>query len=115
MDAYLLRLGFTKSTTDPNLYIRLVKGEPIIILLYVEDLLITGVGNQIHECSQVWYQGSWDYALLLRTKSMEKAWWEYFGQGKYIIKILHMTTPMITNLKKLRSSKSIPVDPTFYR
>lgn len=46
------------------------------------------------------------------------------GQGKYIIKLLQkfgmvdskaMTTPMITNLKKLRSSYSSLVDPTSYR
>ena len=48
----------------------------------------------------------------------------YLGQGKYMIKLLHkfgmmdsksMTTPMITNLKKFRSSYSNLVDPTSYR
>ena len=48
----------------------------------------------------------------------------YLGQGKYVIKIskrfdrMHckpMTTPMITNLKRLRSSKSSVVNPTRYR
>ena len=47
----------------------------------------------------------------------------YLGQGKYIIKTLQkfgmidskpMTIPMITNLKKLRSSDSSLVDPTSY-
>ena len=45
----------------------------------------------------------------------------YLGQEKFIIKLLQkfgmmdskpMTTPMITNLKKLRSSDSNLVDPT---
>jgi len=48
----------------------------------------------------------------------------YLGQGKYVIKILQkfgmmdskpMMTPMITNLKKLRSSYSSLFDPTCYR
>lgn len=52
MDAYLLRLGFTKSYADPNLHIRAVQGEPIIILLYVDDLLVTGVEHQIQECKK---------------------------------------------------------------
>ena len=43
MDAYLLRIGFVKSTVDPNLYIKVVDIEPVIILLYVDDLFITGV------------------------------------------------------------------------
>lgn len=48
----------------------------------------------------------------------------YLGQGKYVIKMLNrfdmmdyktMTTPMITNLKRLRSSELSPVDPSRYR
>jgi len=48
----------------------------------------------------------------------------YIGQGKYIIEILQkfsimdpksMTTPMITNIKKLRSYVSGLVDLTSYR
>lgn len=48
----------------------------------------------------------------------------YLGQGKYVIKILQkigmmdrksMTTPMITNLKRLRISDSSLVDPNCYR
>lgn len=33
MDTYLQRLGFTKSSDDPNLYIKVVKDETVIILL----------------------------------------------------------------------------------
>eukprot|EP00253_Pinus_taeda_P007825 PITA_07825 len=52
MDAYLLRLGFTKSFVDPNLYIGVVQGEPVIKLLYVDDLLVTGVEHRIQECKK---------------------------------------------------------------
>jgi hypothetical protein len=48
----------------------------------------------------------------------------FLGQGKYVVDILRrfrmgdckpMTTPMITNLKKLSASDSELVDPTLYR
>jgi hypothetical protein len=53
MDAYLLRIGFVKSFVDPNLYIKVVKNEPVIILLYVDDLFITGVEHKIQECKKM--------------------------------------------------------------
>ena len=52
MDAYLQRLGFAKSFVDPNLYIKVVKGELVIILLYVDDLLLTSVEGRIEECKK---------------------------------------------------------------
>lgn len=48
----------------------------------------------------------------------------YLGQGKYVIKMLKkfdmmdckpLATLMITNLKRLRSFESSPVDPTRYK
>jgi hypothetical protein len=35
-------LGFTKSKTDSNLYFKVVDGGPVILLLYVDDLFLTG-------------------------------------------------------------------------
>jgi len=52
MDAYLQRLGFEKSYADSNLYIKVVKGELVIIPLYVDDLLLTGVEGRIEECKR---------------------------------------------------------------
>jgi hypothetical protein len=42
MDSYLTRLGFSKSHADPNLYYKVVDNAPVILLLYVDDLFITG-------------------------------------------------------------------------
>jgi len=52
MDAYLQRLGFTKSFVDLNFYIKVVKNDPIIILLYVDDILLQGVKFRIQECKK---------------------------------------------------------------
>eukprot|EP00253_Pinus_taeda_P014615 PITA_14615 len=128
MDAYLLRIEFVKSIVDPNLYIKVVDGEPDIILLYVDDLFITGVEHRIQECKKmlaVEFEMK-DLGLMhyyLGLKVWRKPGEIYQGQGKYIIKLLQklnmmdskpMTTPMITNLKKLRSSDSSLIDPTNY-
>ena len=42
-------MGFTKSKVDPNLYLKVVEDEPIILLLYVDDLFLTGKEKQIME------------------------------------------------------------------
>jgi hypothetical protein len=42
MDNYLTRLGFSKSHADPNLYYKVVDNAPIILLLNVGDIFITG-------------------------------------------------------------------------
>jgi hypothetical protein len=42
MDNYLMRLGFSKSHADPNLYYKFVDNALVIILLYVDDLFIIG-------------------------------------------------------------------------
>jgi hypothetical protein len=38
-----MRLGFSKSYVDPNLYYKFVNDAPLILLLYVDDLFLIGV------------------------------------------------------------------------
>ena len=42
IDSFLSIMGFTKSKADPNIYLKVVEDEPIILLLYVDDLFLTG-------------------------------------------------------------------------
>jgi hypothetical protein len=42
MDGFLMSLGFNKSVVDPNLYYHSVGDECLILVLYVDDLLLTG-------------------------------------------------------------------------
>ena len=42
LDSYFTRLGFTKSEADANLYHIVVEGKLLIIVLYVNDLILTG-------------------------------------------------------------------------
>ena len=49
IDNFLSIMGFTKSRADPNLYPKVVEDEPVILLLYVDDLFLTGNEKQIME------------------------------------------------------------------
>jgi hypothetical protein len=129
IDAYLQQLGFEKSEADPNLYFIVVGEDPLILLLYVDDLFITGAERLINSCKEslasefeMTYFGLMHYFLGLEV------WQEpghiFLGQGKYVCDILSrfqmgdsrpMTTPMITNWKKLHASESQLVDSTLYR
>ena len=41
IDHYLQGLGFSKSIVDSNLYIKVVQNQPLILVLYVDDLFLT--------------------------------------------------------------------------
>ena len=41
INSYFNGLGFTKSEEDVNLYHIMVEGKPLIIVLYVNDLILT--------------------------------------------------------------------------
>ena len=47
IDSFLTSLGFTKSKVDSNLYFKAMNDEPVILLLYVDDLILTGEENLI--------------------------------------------------------------------
>ena len=38
---FLTSMGFTKSKVDPNIYMKIMDDEPVILLLYVDDLFLT--------------------------------------------------------------------------
>jgi hypothetical protein len=52
IDNYLQGMGFTKSEADSNLYYIIVGGEPLILVLYVDDLFLTGSEKLIAECNR---------------------------------------------------------------
>ena len=49
MDNFLMSLGFTKSKEDSNLYYKVEGDRPVILLLYVDDLFVTGEEALISE------------------------------------------------------------------
>ena len=53
IDSFLTSLGFTKSKADPNLYMKIMDDEPIILLLYVDDIFFIGNEKQITNCKKL--------------------------------------------------------------
>ena len=47
MDILLITLGFTKSKADSNLYYKVEDGNPVMLLIYVDDLFVTGTHGLI--------------------------------------------------------------------
>jgi len=52
INSYLTNLGFTKSEADANLYHIVVEGKLLIIILYVDDLILTGDEKLIRSCKE---------------------------------------------------------------
>jgi hypothetical protein len=128
IDSYLMRLGFSKSHADPNLYYKVVNNAPVILLLYVDDLFLTSEESLIIQCKKELASefnmkdlGLMHYYLGLEV--WQKRGEVFLGQGKYAIKTLQkfgmmdcktMDTPMTTDIRKARDSDSDPVDPSLY-
>ena len=43
MDSFLLSQNFERCKSDPNVYLQKYEGKLMIIFLYVDDILITGI------------------------------------------------------------------------
>jgi hypothetical protein len=115
IDGYLMTLGFTKSEVDPNLYYKVVDGDHLIFVLYVDAMFLMGEESLIVECKR-------EIASKFEMKDLDlmhyflglEVWKKpseiFLGQGKYTIEILSifgmmdcksMATPMMKNMKKL--------------
>jgi hypothetical protein len=106
-----------------------VNNAPVILLLYVDDLFLTGAESLITQCKKE-LASEFDMKYLsimhyyLELKVWQKCGQIFLGQGKYVVKILQkfgmmdcksMATPMTTDIRKVRDSDSDPVDPSLYR
>eukprot|EP00253_Pinus_taeda_P025854 PITA_25854 len=49
IDSHLMKLEFTRSEADPNLYFKVEDDKPLILVLYVDNLFLTGVDPLIHK------------------------------------------------------------------
>ena len=59
----LVSLGFTKSDADPNLYYKVVNDEPLILVLYVDNLFLTE--NESDVDPNLYYKVANDEPLIL--------------------------------------------------
>ena len=72
-----MELGFTQSNDDPNLYFKVDRESPLILVLYVDDIFLTGADPPIHSCKreldsdfEMKYLGMMHYILGLEVYKM---------------------------------------------
>ena len=110
-------MGFTKSKEDSNLYYKVEDGNPVILLLYVDDPFVTGMDGLISDTKK-------KLVAEFEVKDLDMMAWRCgrisLVQGEYAVEILKrfrmmdckaMTTPMESNLNLLsvtHQSWSIP-------
>ena len=128
IDNFLSSLGFTKSKADSNLYYKVDDGNPVMLLLYVDDFFVTVMDQLIADTKrnlvakfEMKDLGMMHYFLGMEVwKSTDGI---FLGQGKYAVEILKrfgmmdykaMTTPMALNLKLLSDTSSESVDAMMY-
>jgi hypothetical protein len=109
IDIYFTGLGFIKSEADANLYQIVVEGNILIIVIYVDDLILTGDEQKIHSCKEDLAKefNMKDMGLLhyfLRLEIWQRDGEIFVSQGKYAREILgkfHMEAykPMDTPLQ----------------
>jgi hypothetical protein len=129
IDSFLTSLGFTKSKVDSKLYFKVMNDEPVILLLYVYDLFLTGEEKLITDCKKKLVAkfemkdlGLMHYFLGLEVwQSPEKI---FLNQRKYAVEILKrfdmleckaMNTPMETKLKLMVDTSLELIDVTLCR
>ena len=122
-------MGFTKSKANSNLYYKVEEGNPVILLLYVDDLFVTGedglITNTKRKLAALFEMK--DLGMMHYFLGMEV--WQntdgiFLGQRKYTVEILKrfgmidckaIATPMASNLKLLCDASSKSVDAKIYR
>jgi hypothetical protein len=126
IDSHVMSFGFTKSDVDPNLYYKVEDGFPLILVLYVDDLFLTGDEKLIDGCKRELTSEFEMKDLGLMHYFLGLEVWQrpdemFLSQGKYTFDILQrfrmmdcksIATPMVMNLKLLSDSSSDLVDPT---
>jgi hypothetical protein len=128
---FLKAWSFQKSDAVANLYFKVRGNQPVILILYVDDLFLTGNEGLMAWCKRELTSEFEMKDLGLMHYFLGLEVWQrqgeiFLAQGKYTVDVLKrfgmmdcksMSTPMVTNLKKLNDSdtSSDLVDPTMYR
>ena len=93
MDSFLMSLGFTKSKADSNLYFKVEDIRPMILLLYVDDLLLTGNEELITNVTRrLAIEFKMKYLCIMHYFLGMEVWQSadgiFLGKGKYAMDIL---------------------------
>ena len=105
-------MGLSKSKVGPNMYFKIVKNQPLILVLYVDVLFLTRKRQHIVWCKRELTYEFKDSTLMHYFLEVYQRKDEVFLlQRKHTIDVLQrfgmmdcksMTTPMVFSLKKLQ-------------
>lgn len=131
IDSYLVKLGFTRSNADPNLYFKVVQGMALILVLYVNDLFLTSSEPLMLEYKRELTSEFEKMDLGLRHYFLGLEAWQrpgeiFLSQRKYVVKLLEifgmvecksLTTSIVMNFEKLCGDATGPdlANPFEYR
>eukprot|EP00253_Pinus_taeda_P005792 PITA_05792 len=130
MDEYLKKVGFQRSESDDTLYVRQQGKYLVILVMYVDDLIITGNHDdhiaQVKKELQAGFKMT-DLGLLhyyLGVEVFQCPHHIFISQSKYVAEVLQrfgmqyckpVLTPMEQNLKLSKFEGGEKVDSTTYR
>lgn len=131
LQSTLLQYGFHTSKCDPSLFIYKKDRNLVYLLVYVDDIIITGRSNYliqslVHHLNSNFslkQLGQLDYFLGIEVHHTPTGS-VLLTQSKYICDLLHKTdmaeakpisSPMVTNLRLSKNGDDLLSDPTMYR
>eukprot|EP00253_Pinus_taeda_P033753 PITA_33753 len=129
IENYFTRLGFTKSEADANLYHIVVESKLLIIVLYVDDLILTCDKKLVKSCKKDLARTFMMKGLGLMHYFLGMEVWQgdeelFVSQGKYANEILEkfhtesikpMETPLVGKWRKKDVTSSELVEATIYK
>lgn len=127
---YLLEFGFICSKVDPSMFVYHHNGESMVLLLYVDDILLTGSNpilfkSLICELSRRFAMkdlGNLHYFLGIQVQSNSSGL--FLSQTMYVEEILHqasmstcnpMHTPLPLRLDDIYKDKVLFSEPSYFR
>ncbi|CAL1373295.1 unnamed protein product [Linum trigynum] len=126
----IVQLGFEQSQNDPSLFVRNTVDGIVVLLIYVDDMIITGSDSEgiqelkrsLHGAFKLKDLGNVSYFLGLEVQRSSQG--VFVSQKKYMADLLETahytdckpcTTPMEQNLKLTRDSGDLMEDQSLYR
>ena len=90
-----MKLVFSRSNANPNLYFKVNRERHLILVLYVDNLFLTGADPLIHQCKrEIAFEFEMkDLGLMHYFLGLEV--WQrpgeiFLSQGKYVAKLLEI-------------------------
>ncbi|GJS61013.1 putative ribonuclease H-like domain-containing protein [Tanacetum coccineum] len=130
LSTYLLENGLQRGTIDKTLFIKKVKGDILLVQIYVDDVIFRSTKKELcTEFEKLMYKKFWmssmgELTFFLGLQVMQKEYGIFISQDKYVDEILKKfgfltmriaSTPMETSKPFLKDAEAKDVDVHLYR